>query len=109
MEKKLTASFFVKSSVTGTYWMVTLKVTIGLEVKDQNNVQTFTINSANTWEYKTVTYNGDTAQSIDNDNTHKLIASIFVCFADIDGYQKVGVYKGNDNAETSSTNIKKNW
>ena len=84
--KKLTASFFVKSSVTGTYG-VTLKSFTG---STKHNVQTFTINSANTWEYKTVTYNGDTAQSIDNDNT----AGFSFLFA-------LGV---GANRQTSSTN-----
>ena len=84
--KKLTASFHVKSSVTGTYG-VTLKSFTG---STKHNVQTFTINSADTWEYKTVTYNGDTAQSIDNDNT----AGFSFLFA-------LGV---GANRQTSSTN-----
>ena len=62
--KKLTASFHVKSSVTGTYG-----VTLNDGMNTKSNVQTFTISSANTWEYKTVTFNGDTAQAVPNDNT----------------------------------------
>lgn len=62
--KKLTASFHVKSSVTGTYG-----VTLNDGMNTKSNVQTFTISSANTWEYKTVTFNGDTATAIPNDNT----------------------------------------
>ena len=62
--KKLTASFHVKSSVTGTYG-----VTLNDGMNQKSNVQTFTISSANTWEYKTVTFNGDTAQAVPNDNT----------------------------------------
>ena len=62
--KKLTSSFHVKSSVTGTYG-----VTLNDGMNTKSNVQTFTISSANTWEYKAVTFNGDTAQAVPNDNT----------------------------------------
>ncbi len=69
--KKLTASFHVKSSVTGTYG-----VTLNDGMNTKSNVQTFTISSANTWEYKTVTFNGDTATALDNDNTAELVFGI---------------------------------
>ena len=60
---KVTVSFWVKSNVTGTY-------TLAVENEDgpNNNGRTYTINSANTWEYKTLTYDGDTAYAFDNDN-----------------------------------------
>jgi hypothetical protein len=51
-----TLSFWVKSSVTGTY-------SIAIYVLDTANriiTKTYTINSANTWEYKTITIEGDT-------------------------------------------------
>jgi hypothetical protein len=61
--KSLTASFWVKSSKTGTYI---------LEIDDNDNVRninkSYTINAANTWEYKTITFEGDTTGTLDNDN-----------------------------------------
>ena len=63
--KTITVSFYVKSSITGTY-------ALGLYKPD--NVarifnKTYTISSANTWEKKTVTFVGDVSgTSINNDN-----------------------------------------
>ena len=63
----LTASFYVKSSLTGTF---------GLSLEEngnsRSNVQTYTISSANTWELKSVTFVGDTASALANDNTNEL-------------------------------------
>lgn len=64
--KQLTLSFWVKSSVTGTF-------AVGLYKPDntaQIHNKTYTINSANTWEYKTVTFEANTLSggAIDNDN-----------------------------------------
>ena len=58
-----TLSFWVKSSVTGTY-------VVGLYIQDSSRLRTFTytISSANTWEKKTITITGDTVGSINNDN-----------------------------------------
>lgn len=65
--EKLTLSFWVKSSVTGTYlaWFYQLD-------DNRHCTKKYTINSANTWEYKTVTINGDTTGVIDNDVTQGL-------------------------------------
>ena len=61
--KSLTASFWVKSSKTGTYI---------LEIDDNDNARninkSYTVNAANTWEYKTITFEGDTTGTLDNDN-----------------------------------------
>ena len=63
----ITFSFFVRSSVASTYT---------LQLKDNDNTRqiaaTYTINSANTWEYKTVTFAGDTTGAFDNDNALSL-------------------------------------
>ena len=60
--KKLTVSFYVKSNKTGTY--------IG-ELRDHDNnrhiSKTWTINSANTWERKILTFDADTTGALDND------------------------------------------
>ena len=52
----ITVSFYVKSSITGTF-------ALGLYKPDSTNRifnQTYTIDSANTWEKKTLTFVGDT-------------------------------------------------
>ena len=59
----ITLSFWVKASVAGTF-------ALGLYNSDQNKIlgSTYTINSADTWEYKAVTFTGDPAGNINNDN-----------------------------------------
>lgn len=55
--KSFTVSFWVKSSVTGTYALEIYNYGISTA---STATKTYTINSANTWEYKTVTFTGDT-------------------------------------------------
>jgi hypothetical protein len=52
----VTASFWVKASVAGQY-----SCTVYNNGGSRSNPQSFTINSANTWEKKTITFEGDTA------------------------------------------------
>jgi hypothetical protein len=61
--KDLTLSFWVKSSITGTY-------SVGFWQDDvaKRYTRNFTIDSANTWEKKTVLITGNTANAINNDN-----------------------------------------
>ena len=63
----LTASFWVKSVKTGTYI---------LSLHDQDNSRniskSYTIDSANTWEKKTLTFAGDTTGAFTNDNNNSL-------------------------------------
>jgi hypothetical protein len=59
--KSVTASFWVKSSIASTYSVMMYKPDTG-----RNIGSTYTINSANTWEYKTITMSGDTVGAIDN-------------------------------------------
>jgi len=61
--KKLTLSFWVKSSVTGTF-------AVSFYEDDDSRMigSTYTINTANTWEKKNITIDGDTIGVIDNDN-----------------------------------------
>jgi len=51
----VTLSFYVKSSVTGTY-----AVSMRNNDTDQSFINTYTISSANTWEYKKVTFDART-------------------------------------------------
>ena len=61
--KTFTLSFWVKSSVAQTFG-------IGLAHEDGggNYGVSYTVNSADTWEYKTLTFNGNTSTAINNDN-----------------------------------------
>ena len=54
--KTVTLSFWVRSSVTGTF-----AVTILNSANDRSYPATYTINAANTFEYKTITIAGDTS------------------------------------------------
>ena len=53
--KSVTVSFWVKSSIAGVYC-----VTLRNGADDRAFVSEYTISSANTWEYKTITVAGDT-------------------------------------------------
>jgi len=62
--KTATISFWVKSNKTGS-------ASFGLRQPDNSNRQftpSYTISSANTWEYKTITIPADTSGVINNDN-----------------------------------------
>ena len=61
--KKLTLSFWIKSSITGTYAVMFYR-----QDSTRTINATYTIDSANTWEYKTITIDGDTTGAIANDN-----------------------------------------
>lgn len=62
--KAITLSFWVRSSLTGT-------TCVALNNSDfsRSYVATYTINSANTWEYKTLVIPGDTAGTWQTNNT----------------------------------------
>ena len=65
--EKVTVSFWIKSNKTGTYQS---------NLRDVENTRLigyeFTINSADTWEKKIITFDGDTSGAIDNDNNLSL-------------------------------------
>ncbi len=63
--KDVTISFWVKSNVSATYvfWMYQLDSPSNRQIN-----KPFTIDSANTWEYKTITIEGDTLGQLNNDN-----------------------------------------
>ena len=62
--KKVTLSFWVKAFQTGTY-------VINLQDTDNNRLiaATYTVDTSATWEYKTVTFAGDTSDAFTNDAT----------------------------------------
>jgi len=65
----LTLSFWVKSTKTGTFIA---------ELNDTDNTRSisksYTVSVSNTWEFKTVTFAGDTTGAFTNDNALSLIA-----------------------------------
>ncbi len=71
--ESLTLSFYVKSNKTGTGQ-------INLRDHDNNRLvgKTYTISSANTWEYKTLTFPADTTGAITSDNTSGISVEIWL-------------------------------
>lgn len=72
--ESVTLSFWVKSNKTGTYIA---------EVMDQDNTsrhigKSFTVNASGTWEYKTVTFEGDTTGTLDDNNETSLQLTIWL-------------------------------
>ena len=68
--KTVTASFWVRSSVTGTYPFA-LRNGSGA----RSYVTTYTISAANTWEYKTITIAGDTTGTWDSTNSSGILVT----------------------------------
>jgi hypothetical protein len=62
-----TLSFWVKSNKTGTYIIQLLNGAISRQVG-----KPYTIDIADTWEKKIITFPGDTSSSLDNDNSAEL-------------------------------------
>jgi hypothetical protein len=63
----LTASFWVKSTKTGTFIV---------DLRDTDNARSisksYTVIASNTWEKKTITFEGDTTGTLNNDNGNSL-------------------------------------
>ena len=97
--KALTVSFWVKSNKTGTY-------TVELQDTDNSrrNSLAYTIDSSNTWEHKSLTYNPDTAGSgFANDNALSLRINFwFVAGAD---YKSGTFYNGTWGAEDNAKRV----
>jgi len=76
--EKTTLSFFVKSNKTGTYIA---------ELRDIDNNRTigkaYTISSADTWEQKIITFDGDTTGAFDNDNGNSLTVQFYLAVGSV--------------------------
>jgi len=102
--KNIIVSFYVKSSVTGSFACAVFN---GNSI-DRVNVKDFTISSANTWERKSVAFVGDTGGTWKTDNTQGLYVALASAGSDSDraittpGTWQGGGYK---NRTTSSANI----
>jgi hypothetical protein len=71
--KPIVLSFYVKSNKTGTYH-------VGLFNNDNSrmNGRTYTIDSANTWEFKSISFDADTSAGFTDENTHGLILEFWL-------------------------------
>jgi len=74
--KDIILSFWVKSNITGNYCVNTYQ-----DDGSSNYPETYTINTADTWEYKTIKYDGNTATSLDNDVNSSLRVIFFLVAA----------------------------
>ena len=63
----LTASFWVKSTKTGTFIVELYDIDNNRQIS-----KSYTVNTTNTWEFKTITFPGDTTGAFDNNNGHSL-------------------------------------
>jgi len=76
--EKTTLSFFVKSNKTGTYIA---------ELRDIDNNRTigkaYTISSADTWEQKIITFDGDTTGAFGNDNGNSLTVQFYLAVGSV--------------------------
>lgn len=70
--KDITISFWVKSNKTGTY---TLE--LQTDGSEENPIQ-YSVNSSGVWEYKSLTFSGNTSDSLSNDNTLGLVVNWWV-------------------------------
>ena len=67
--ESLTLQFWVKSTKTGTYVVQLYDIDTS---PNRQICKTYTVNSSNTWEYKTITFAGDTTGAFDSDNAASL-------------------------------------
>jgi len=111
--KSLTLSFWVRSNVTGKY-----SVLFYQDDDARSNTQSYTINSADTWEYKTITIDGDTTGVIDNDNGVGLRVNwILTAGSDYAGtphsgwgaYSATDDFAHSDMVQTFATTANNNW
>ena len=67
--KQITLSFWVKSNKTGTFACNLFNAS---STPYRKNVKSYTVDSADTWEYKTITFEGDTAYALANSTNRVL-------------------------------------
>jgi hypothetical protein len=102
--KTVTASFWIRSSLTGTFGGV-----LGNGLGSRSYVYSFTINSANTWEYKTITIPGDTSGTWNTDNNTGM--SFTIALGNHSGYLNTpnsGWVAGDYRGPTSQVNLVSN-
>ena len=102
--KETTISFWVKSDVTGTYSIMLYAADAG-----RNIGGTYTIDSADTWEYKTVTFVGDTGGTGINNDTGLGVQIVWALTAGTDRTSadntSWGTFATNRNAYGQAVNV----
>jgi hypothetical protein len=94
--KNITLSFYVKSSITGTWGGAIRNYVVSPATSYRSQSFTYTINAANTWERKTVTIAGDTGGS-GQWNTGSLGSmSLFFDMGSVALTQATGSWLGNN-------------
>jgi hypothetical protein len=103
--ESMTVSFWVKSNKTGTYSLLALQ----RDNSDKMLTKTYTINSANTWEKKTIIIPSDTNGVINNDNGEGLalywILSAGSSRTSGSINETWATYDGTDEADSSQVNL----
>jgi len=101
--KTTTLSFYVKSSLTGNF-------PVGLEnaASNRSHVKEYIINSANTWEKKTVTFVGDeTGTWLITNGTGLTVSFVLGAGSNytgtIDSWQGARVYRGSSSVQMMAT------
>ena len=93
--KQITVSFWIKTNQTGTYALNLLNID---PATPRSVTKTYTVSAADTWEYKTLSFSGDTSQGFDNDNAASL--RVYLWFGAASGFTSGTV---NTDWETAST------
>ena len=101
--KKITLSFWVRSHVAGDYGILFFKPNA-----TRGYTTSYTVNAVDTWEYKTITIDGDTSGAILNDNSTQL--NIYFALAmgsdgKGGGTAAWSAYSGNQFTISAQTNI----
>jgi len=101
--KQATVSFWVKSSTAGTYALSSRN-----NAADRACVMEYTINSANTWEYKTVTFPADTSGTWERTTSigNRLwwgLSAVGGNTSTIGSWQNANVYQSSNNADWSGS------
>ena len=96
----ITVSFYVKSNKTGTY---------SVNARDRDNdrfcYKSYTIDSANTWERKSVTFPADTTGALDDDNANSMDIEWWVAAGSTyNSGTTTGAWGSNVNANRAAAN-----
>ncbi|MGR3813396.1 MAG: hypothetical protein ACU0AU_04840 [Cognatishimia activa] len=103
----VTLGFWVKSNKTGNFC-----VNLYHPDSSKNYPNTYTVNSADTWEFKTISYSGDVAAALDNDANESLRVVFLVAAGSVLTSGTVGervsytdaTFAAGQSAQVSATN-----
>ena len=104
--KNFTVSFWVRSSVTGKFSIAAGNTTSGGFTEGNTNrtfPTTYVINAANTWEYKTVTFPGDTGGTWQRSSTVGGLSIIWDMGSGSSHEGTAGQWNGDDNYRVSNS------